>query len=303
MLRSGDSSTWLWSWWWQALSSPLGITCAVLLLVLVIAGAVLVRLGVRLGNAAGEGDAERSGVLADERGTATIEFALILPVLLTVALLLVQTTLVMGGNIFVHYSAFAAVRSAVVQIPAAYEGEPANWYVDDREAVKREAIHRAAAMALLPVAGPRGSAGEQAWLSTGVAEGLGTMHRRLGEAEPYWVSDRMTGRMSYALEHTDVQVLRMHGGATADDEGGQGWADESGVRAEQLTRGRVSARDAIAVRVEHRLHLPVPYVNRVFADGQTEWGGMTMELGARSMLTNFGLLDRLPDEPELERVP
>ncbi|MEX2673000.1 MAG: TadE/TadG family type IV pilus assembly protein [Phycisphaeraceae bacterium] len=296
VISNGNVDAWLWSWWWQAMASPVAISCALMMVVLIAAAAVLLRTAARLSEM--PTTPKRSG-LADEGGTATIEFALILPVLLTVILLLVQTTLVMGGNLFVHYSAFAATRSAVVQIPKAYEHEPVNWYADARGSRKREAIHRAAAVALLPVAGPRGSATDGATLGPGVAQGLATMHRRLGEREPVWIHDRMPGRMNYALEHTEIELFRMHGSEAGS---GGDWTDGGEVRAERGTT-IWGPRDAVAVHVEHRLHLSVPYVNRIFADGETTWGGLTMKLGARSMLTNFGLPEQLPDAPDLPRTP
>ena len=57
------------------------------------------------------------------QGTATIEFALVMPIMLFLILLLAQTTFVMAGNLFVHYAAFAATRSAIVYIPADYGPE------------------------------------------------------------------------------------------------------------------------------------------------------------------------------------
>ena len=51
--------------------------------------------------------------LAAEGGTATLEFCMVIPIVLFLILLLVQSTLLMVGNQFVHYAAFAATRSAV----------------------------------------------------------------------------------------------------------------------------------------------------------------------------------------------
>ena len=53
----------------------------------------------------------------DDRGTVTIELVLVIPVVLFFSLLLVQVMLLMTANHFVHYAAYAAVRSAIVQIP------------------------------------------------------------------------------------------------------------------------------------------------------------------------------------------
>jgi Flp pilus assembly protein TadG len=93
-----------------------------------------------------------------ERGTAAVEFALVLPLVLTVALALVQTGLLVRDRLLVEAAARAAARAAAVQ--------------------EDEAAIRAAALAAAPSL-------------DGAAIGL-TLERRGARGEPVTVSLRYT---------------------------------------------------------------------------------------------------------------
>ena len=60
-----------------------------------------------------------------ERGQATVELALVLPVLLAVGVLLVEAGLVVKDYVLVAHAAREAVRTAVVEPTAAAAGEAA----------------------------------------------------------------------------------------------------------------------------------------------------------------------------------
>src|SRR5690606_37869617 len=66
-----------------------------------------------------------------QAGTATMEFALVFPIFLFFILTLVQTSLLMVGNLYVHYAAFASVRSAIVQVPRNPVVDPYNSAVNE----------------------------------------------------------------------------------------------------------------------------------------------------------------------------
>ena len=61
----------------------------------------------------------RPEIVASERGTAAVEFALVLPLVLVVALALVQTGLLVRDRLLLEAAARAAARAAAVQEDAA----------------------------------------------------------------------------------------------------------------------------------------------------------------------------------------
>ena len=99
-------------WLLRALTSPLAIRCGLVLwasaVLLVVLGSVMWRAG-----AAGRARPQRG-----QDGAVILEFAMCLPFMLMLVLLLVQSSMLMGGNICVHNAAYLAARSAIVQIPS-----------------------------------------------------------------------------------------------------------------------------------------------------------------------------------------
>ena len=65
-------------------------------------------------------------------------------------------------------------------------------------------------------------------------------------------------------------------------------------------------RDPVTVRVTHRLHLAIPYVNALFSDGvldASQGTGRYALVTAQSTLTNEGVYDDLPPKPDVPRAP
>lgn len=273
---------------YAALTTPLSITCMLLLLGL----APIALLGVRALVRVGRSTTSQRNLLRDAGGTATIEFALVLPILLFVVLTLAQTTMLMGGNLFVHYAAAAATRSAIVQIPYDYLEEPANTYYGSPGTPKHDAIQRTAAFALMPVAsGAPGSGG--AVDSGAFVEGLNYFYGSYGADPPAWVANLAARRLEYAMETTAVSLFR----PVVDDAG-------VNVYFEPLEGADVEPKDPIRVRVEHQLNLGVPYANRLFDDGvQPDGVGRYRVIVATATLTNEGVLDRMPPLPTIPRSP
>jgi len=91
----GDTSSRFWE---QVLFSPTALWCVLTAtgcLAVIAVGLLALRRAHRA--------LPRQNPLRSADGTATIEFALVTPILLFFALVLTQTTMLMGGHIFVNY--------------------------------------------------------------------------------------------------------------------------------------------------------------------------------------------------------
>ena len=234
--------------------------------------------------------------MVSEEGTATMEFALVLPVVLFLMLLLAQVTLVLAANTVVNYAAFAATRTAIVQIPADYgsqSGEDANALLNSDRFPKLGAIRDAACFAVMPVSGRLDPGSVDA---TPLVDGLDQFYADYGRDSPGWVGNLAGGRLQYAFTHTQVDLLRAN-------------AEGERVEFERLPGGSVQffePREAVTVLVTHKLNLAIPWVRPIFADGEFDTAdgpGGYAEITARATLTNEGIDPHLPPEPELKRRP
>lgn len=238
---------------------------------------------------------------AGDAGNATIEFALVAPILLFLALILAQTTLTMAGNIFVHYSAFAATRSAIVYIPSENELEPANTLIDPGQSPKQRHIQAAAAVALIPVAGRLSDAEGGSPNAQAFADAFNSHYAAYGQTSPGWVDKLAADRYRYAFARTDATVMR----TLAPPRDVQ--VAFAPIDQYPYTFG---PKEPVSVEVRHKLNLAVPYVRWIFDDedhtGQT-WSQRVASAGkytlvhARYTLTNEGILDELPPKPPLPR--
>ena len=232
-----------------------------------------------------------------EAGTATIEFALVFPILLVFILLLVQVTLLMVGNLYVHYAAFAATRAAIVQIPRNTTDEPTNVIWPRNPGMEKyRAIRRAAIFALVPVSGR----------SSGDADSVGDVsppayvdalreHFAQGQGEqPAWVDSLIEEKVRYAATNTTIELLVYDEDAQPPDFKPLSYFYTFGPR------------DPVTVRVGHRFDLAVPYVRFFFADGryQSDDGqGAYTIIEAQTTLTNQGVDPAMPEPPSIRRLP
>jgi len=288
--------------WWQALTSHWSL---VSLAVIFVCFAVMI-IGIRalLGSASQEKPRWRD-LFRSERGTATIEFTLVFPILLFLSLMLLQSTLLMGGNIFVHYAAYAAARSAIVQIPANSfnEGYPpitdgatdANQITAAFGTPKFDAINRAAVLALIPVAGREASLTSRLIDEQQYVEAMTMFLRNYGQNPPNWVERLLADRVRYAAEYTDIEIGRVER---------SGSSDVSFVWMGEGETWQFRQKEAIAVRVIHDFNLSVPWASLVFADGNNDspGPGKYTTMTARAILTNEGIRDELPPRPDLPRL-
>lgn len=93
-------------------------------------------------------------------GAVTLEFMLLAPMVLAMLLVILQTALLLQGWIVVHQAALAAVRSAVVAVPASMrdaasgETEGVNEIRDTVGSPKHRFVRKAAALVLATVSPP-----------------------------------------------------------------------------------------------------------------------------------------------------
>jgi Flp pilus assembly pilin Flp len=237
--------------------------------------------------------------LRGERGTATIEFALVTPLLAMVFLTMLQTMLVMTGNFFVHYAAAVAARSAIVSIPLdlADDGaEMANEVYPTDGSPKYQAIRRSAVLAVMPVAGRLGGGAPGAGGGS-LASELATHYEAYSQPSPRWVENFVDARMAYADVHTRVELWVVN---TPEDS-----AEVTFDRIAPAAGYEFAPREPVAVSVEHRLNLSIPYARAFFSDGthRTADGETAYtDVAARSLLHNQGIDTALPPEPEVPRV-
>ena len=250
------------AWVASALTSRFSIICAVVLIgCAVLAGGLCWSLW-RIG---------RRARPAGTDGTAMIEFALVLPVLLGLVLMMIQVSMLLGGNLCVHYAAYAAARAAVVQVPMNLSppgGEPANVVWPEGASAKLDRITDAAVWAVMPVSnGRRG--GDEADATT-LISGLERFFDDYGQARPAWLDERLARKFHYARDHTYVKLEA------------------------PLSGTAYGPHEDLKIVVEHDLHLAVPLAAKVFAslsgvDGVTLGDGeYAVRVKAYCMLTNEG---------------
>ena len=292
-------------WLQQALTSKLMLMCAGIFLVSLFILAVLLRASIRLHRGRQRGaspsqaapaNAVSAPLATDTSGTTTVEFALVFPILLMLSLLMVQAMFLMAGNMYVHYAAYQAARRAIVEIPQDYttSGDyPANEYSNSRGSLKHDRIHRAAYLALLPVAG-RSPSGGGAGAAGNVVDALSSHYSTYGATAPNWIDRMLARKVQYAADHTEIEVLETN--VHPDDD----------VTFDPLPEQpyRFGLRDVVTVRLKHELNLGVPFASRFFADGEHGDGGTGRYtvVVADASLTNEGVPLPLPDKPKYDRI-
>ncbi len=288
-------------WIAEALTSDTSLICAGMVFLCLVILLMLARAIVRLGRTRAVlrrrgGDrllSRLASFLSDDRGTTSIEFALVFPILLVITLIMVQSMMMMAGNMYVHYAAFVATRAATIEIPQDYTDRgdyEANHYAPGKGSLKHERIRRAAYMALVPVAGQSdGGAGP----SGEAVSAIGGHFAAYGSNEPQWVQAKLASKVGYAESNTEIELLET-------------LVQGNDVTFDPLPENpyRFGVRDVITVRVIHKLNLGVPFASRFFADGDNDakGPGRYTLVTARATFTNEGVPDRLPERPSIDRV-
>jgi len=246
-------------------------------------------------------------------GVQSVSFVLTAPIFVMLMLLAVQITQLMIGLIVVHYSAFAAIRSASVWIPARMEPiqEVAENRIGTRVPVKvhpdgveyliqpgtkkHEQIRTAAALACLSIAPSRDLALAPADAMTGSIQSL------YADLAPSAMSNsrvpqRLANKWAYANEATDIEIHVFHRN------------DEPPLIEYPLDHldgefkpGEIGWRDQIRVTVTHHFALlPGPgrllarraneslYSDRVYSRIQSEAGVYQVPLTATATMVGEG---------------
>ena len=170
-------------------------------------------------------------VHSNESGSVqSLSFVLTLPFFVMVLMLIVQVNQIMFGNILVHYSAFAAVRSASVWIPANRDplfettnrissitlinstDEGQQYLINPALDGKFSEIRQAATLACMPLAPSRnlgytlGQYGTRSHIA---------MEKVYSGLDPdsltnSRISDRLRNKLAYSYPNTDVQLTFWH---------------------------------------------------------------------------------------------
>jgi len=269
----GLCAAWAWAacgdnWLGRALRDELSLKAGAAALLSLVGLYLVVGVIWRLGRAR-----RRPG---EESGTAAIEFVLLFPIALCIVLVMIQSVLVVTGNIVVHYAAYAAARAAVVWVPekVSYD-EPRNVVADPAYSAKMLHIRGAAVDVLKAVSASgkgAGGAGEAPG-SLVVKDGYDRFFSLHNRPTPRWVHTMLPGKYDYAWEYTEVTL--------APPADGEKYADH-----EDLT-----------VSVRHWLYLSVPYAKRFFGDRLPSGrGDYATEATATYTLTNQGVEDEIDVE-------
>lgn len=207
-----------------------------------------------------------------DSGSVLVEFTLLLPIALAVSLGMLESSLLMAGNLCVHYSAYCAARSAIVQLPR-YNGpgERENEYIPDDEQGKYGRIHAAAVWPLIAVS--YGGTDQQRADDADLVDELIRFHDAHAAERPFWLDDRVGRKLAYALEHTFIELDPPADGKT------------------------YQPREDIRVRVRHTYYLSVPYAGWFFSqilDGGVQLdadGAYGLIIQANCTLSNEGVQD------------
>ena len=161
--------------------------------------------------------------MKSERATATLEFAMVLPIFFMIVLVVIQFALMVNARLVVGYGAYAAARAAVVSTDGGSEGAK-------HRAQKSAAL---ACMAISPALEPDVNDGR---LSIFFAHSLRLDKSPLDSFEKFSRRWRRAGpKLRYAQDHTSVEIE----GADA--------------------RRRFGPRDPVTAVVTHEFHMGVPY--------------------------------------------
>ncbi|MCE5326911.1 MAG: pilus assembly protein [Planctomycetaceae bacterium] len=213
-----------------------------------------------------------ASIVADEGGGAMLEFVMVLPIALMLVLLMIQSSLLMVGNVCVNYAAYCAARAAVVTVPQ-YAGveEPHN-VVGLSPTAKTERIRRAAVWAVTPVSC---SSPDLPPRDAELNAPLANLFDEYAATPPTWIGNIISRKREYADRYTSIELAAPANGAVYAD------------------------NENLAVTVQHTFYLAVPYAGWLFAKMDSDnrenldfgAGELGLVIRAKQVLTNEGVAD------------
>jgi hypothetical protein len=214
-----------------------------------------------------------------QSGNVIIEFAMLIPVILVLSLLMLQSSMLMGGYMTVHYSSYCAARAAIVYVPEDYtdlSGE--GWNVVDiygGSSQKMSRIRDAAIWAVMPVSDAtyESESSRADFLSSGLKD----LYSAYGKEAPKWVDSFLAKKFAYAEENTTVDLDP------------------------PLDGMRFGEHEDLHVTVRHNLYLNVPYAGAILGaldpDGvELANGKYAIRVEVPCTLTNEGGNDEIDIE-------
>lgn len=225
------------------------------------------------------GASRRDKKPGSQAGTVLIEFTLILPILVMISLVMIQSSMLMGGYLCVNYATYCASRSAIVYVPTQLGDEPRNQmssFDNPYDSEKLARIRAAAVFALIPT-------GDSSHLTTAdnagsLTSGISSLITQSGNTVPNWVDRLLPGRLSYADEHAKVTII-----PPADN-------------------AQFGEHEDIKLILEYDLYLSVPFAGRLLAlmDSQNSVdlgdGKYALKVTLPCALTNEGRQDWIDTE-------
>jgi hypothetical protein len=192
-------------------------------------------------------------LVAGENGRSAIEFLLLLPIILSILLLILETALMVQAKFVVNYAAFCAVRSAIVWIPADAPGGEARNHIDrtDPDSDKMQKIWRAAAFACVSISPHYSSSLVD---RTGISDASDDQKDAVERIAAFFPSDgdgnvaeSFKNRLAYGFDsaNTTIDIVAESGGSHDQNAGDYG------------------DHDPVTVRVTHRFYLGIPLANRL----------------------------------------
>ncbi len=196
--------------------------------------------------------AARDSLVAGENGRSAIEFLLLLPIVLSILLLILETALMVQAKFVVNYAAFCAVRSAIVWIPADAPGGEARNHIDrtDSSSDKMQKIWRSAAFACVSISPHYSSSLVD---RTGITDASDEQKDAVERIAAFFPSDgdgnvaeSFRNRLAYGFDsaNTTIEIV-----------------PESGSHDQNA--GDYGDHDPVTVKVTHRFYLGIPLANRL----------------------------------------
>jgi hypothetical protein len=263
--------------------SPLAIRCLGWLLGGLVVLGILVAAMIRLRPASQHGHPR--GLHRDQDGTAAIEFVFVLPLALMIFMVVTQAALLFNANMVVNYAVFSAARTAVTTLSLDIGAESRNLVMNpglsgEGGSVKLTMIRRAAAMALVPVAGELSSAAQDVGDTVGkdIYQETRSLFGVFGK-QPWGWFRRIEKNYNSAMQYTHIDLAKPEHWRDGDPDPDcpyrnskrDDWNWDAGdwiylpYCPYHPDRMDYYKWEDLKVRVIHQFLLSVPYANRFFS--------------------------------------